>query len=162
VSIAIRSGVSDDADAITRTYLESADLHARLDPERYAIPTLDAISARYRDRLQSPPGVVTESITLVAEVNGEVVGFVDARLERSPDAMHREMVYCHIEEIAVSARHQNQGAGARLLQAAEEWGRRQGATLASLDYHVANAHAAEFYQRRMGYRVAAITVIKNL
>src|SRR5258708_2357563 len=62
-------------------------------------------------------------MTLVAELSGEVVGFIDARLEQSPDAMHREMTYCVIAEIAVRRGHRSQGIGGRLLRAAEDWGR---------------------------------------
>jgi ribosomal protein S18 acetylase RimI-like enzyme len=76
--------------------------------------------------------------------------------------MHREILYCHIAEIAVSSRHQNQGIGSRLLQAAEDWGRQQGAEFASLEYHTANTRASSFYQQRMGYRPASITAIKRL
>lgn len=101
-------------------------------------------------------------LTLVAELNGEIVGFIDARLEQSLDAMHREVNYCHIAEIAVSGRHQNQGIGGRLLRTAEDWGRRQGAEFSSLEYHAANTPASGFYQRRQGYRVASITAIKRL
>jgi Acetyltransferase (GNAT) family len=63
----------------------------------------------------------------------------------------RQLIYCHIAEIAVSCRHQNQGIGGRLLQAAEDWGRRQGAECASLEYHAANKRASVFYQQHMGY-----------
>jgi len=61
----------------------------------------------------------------------------------------------------VSSRHQNQGIGGRLLRAAEDWGRQQGASFASLEYLAANTRASLFYQR-MGYRVASITAIKSL
>ena len=159
--ITIRPAVSEDADGIARTYLESADYHAHLDPERYSAPAVETISARYREGRQHPPDTGAEGITLVAEFSGEIVGFVDARLEQSHDAMHRDMIYCQIAEIAASARHQNRGIGGRLLRAAEDWGRRQGAAFASLDYHAANTPAGEFYQR-MGYRVAAIIAIKRL
>ena len=162
VAITVRPAVAEDADGIARTYLESAEHHARLDPERYAVPAAETIVARYREARQHPPDAGAESVTLVAELRGEIVGFIDARLARSPDAMHREMIYCHVSEIAVSGRHQNQGVGAQLLQAAEDWGRGQGATFALLEYHTANTRAGEFYQRRMGYRPAAITAIKRL
>ena len=161
-AITIRAACSEDADGITRTYMESAEYHFRLDPERYWILPADAITARYREGWQHPPEADGKSITLVAEFGGEIVGFVDAQLYRSPDPMHREMLYCHIVEIAVSRRHQSQGIGGRLLQAAEEWGRRQGAELALLEYNVANTRSGEFYHRRMGYRVASITAIKWL
>ena len=160
LAITIRPAVSEDADGITRTYLESAEYHAQLDPERYWMPATDAISARYREGRQHPDSA--EAITLVAELRGEIVGFIDARLTRSPDPMHRAMTYCHVEEIAVSSRRQNQSVGARLLRAAEDWGRRQGAEFASLEYHAANTRASMFYHGRMGYCVASITAIKRL
>ena len=162
LTITIRPALSNDADGITRIYLESAEYHARLDPERYLVPAVETISARYREGRQHLPETGDESITLVAELAGEIAGFIDARLERSPDAMHREMIYCHVVEIAVSSRHQNQGIGARLLDAAEDWGRRLGATYASLDYQADNTRAGLFYQQRMGYRVAAMVAIKPL
>jgi GNAT superfamily N-acetyltransferase len=120
------------------------------------------ISARYREGRQHPPQTVGESITLAADLGGEIVGFIDARLERSPDPMHREMLYCHIVEFAVGLTHQRQGIGRRLLQAAEDWGREHGAELASLEYLSANPRAGDFYRQRMGYRPAAITAIKRL
>ena len=160
--ITIRPALPDDAKGIARAFTESAEHHARLDSERYFVPSKDAIAARYRDGRQHPPEAAATSVTLVAEIHGEVVGFVDARLEQSTDAMHRELVYCHVIEIAVEQKHQSAGVGARLLQAAEEWGRERGAHLASLEYLASNTRAARFYQQRMGYHVAAITAIKRL
>jgi len=160
--LVIRLAVSQDADGIARVFMESAEYHASLDAERYSVPAFETISARYREGRQHPPDAGAEAVTFVAELSGDVVGFIDARLERSPDAMHRDMIYCHIAEIAVSHRHQNQGIGGRLLQAAEDWGRRRGAEFASLEYHAANTRAGAFYQRRMRYRVVSITAIKRL
>jgi ribosomal protein S18 acetylase RimI-like enzyme len=162
LAVIIRPAVSADADGIARAFIESADYHARLDPERYWLPAVETISARYRQGRQHPPDALSGSITLVAERSNEIVGFIDARIEQSPDPMHREILYCHIAEFAVSHRHQNQGLGARLLQAAEDWGRRQGAQFASLEFHTANTRASLFYQQRMGYRPAATIAIKRL
>ncbi len=89
------------------------------------------------------------------------MGFVDVRLTRSPDPMHREMLYCHTVEIAVSSSHRRHGVGALLLQAAEAWGRGQGAQLASLEYLAANQRAELFYER-LGYRAGSIVAIKRL
>ena len=161
-AITIRPAVAEDADAIVRIYLDSAEHHASLDPERYWIPAVEMISARYREGRQHPQQTDGESITLVADLGSEIVGFIDARLERSPDPMHRKMLYCHIVEFAVGLAHQSQGIGQRLLQAAEDWGREHGAELASLEYLTANTRAGDFYQQRMGYRPAAITAIKRL
>lgn len=90
MAITIRPAGSEDADGIARTFLQSAEYHASLDPERYAVPTLETISARYRERLQHSPAKVVKGINLVAEISGEIVGFIDIRLERSPDPMHQK------------------------------------------------------------------------
>jgi len=160
-AIAIRPATSEDADGITRVYQESAEYHAQLDAERYSIPAMEAISARYREGRQHPPATAGQAITLVAEVSSEIIGFIDSRLDHSPDPMHREITYCHVIEIAVSGRHQQQGIGRRLLRAAEDWGRGQGATFASLEYLAANTRASIFYQRS-GYRVASMIALKRL
>jgi len=161
-ALEIRPAVPGDAYGIALTFLESAEYHAELDPERYLIPAVEMISARYREGRQHPSHTDKGGITLVAELNGEIVGFVDARLEQSPDPMHREMIYCHLAEIAVRRGHRSQGIGGRLLRAAEDWGRRLGAMFASLEYHATNTRASLFYQERMGYSMASITAIKRL
>src|SRR5262245_66202725 len=121
-TITIRPAVSEDADGIAGTFLESAEYHARLDPERYSTPAVETISARYREGRQHPPDARGEVITLVAALSGEIVGFIDARLEQSPDPMHREMIYCHVAEIAVSSKHRNPGLGCLLLRPAADQG----------------------------------------
>jgi len=161
-AIEIRPAVPEDADGIARTFLDSAEHHAALDPERYLIPAHEMVSARYREGRQHPSNADKEVLTLVAEFMGEIVGFIDVRLEQSPDAMHREMVYCHIAEIAVRCQHWSQGIGGRLLLAAEDWGHRLGAEFASLEYDAANTRSSLFYRERMGYRLASITAIKRL
>ena len=158
----IRPAAPADAPGIAQTFIESAEYHAELDPERYSVPPLGTITARYRDGQQHPPGISNQVVTLIAELNGEIVGFIDARLEESPDAMHKDILYCLIAEIAVRRRHRSQGIGERLLRAAEDWGRRLKADFVLLEYHAANKRAALFYHQRMGYRKAAITAIKPL
>lgn len=160
MGLKIRPATAADADGISRTFLESAEHHAPYDPERYSIPDFEAVAARYQIGRQHPAEVT--SITLVAELDEEAVGFVDARIEQSPDPMLRPITYCHIAELAVRAGHRSRGIGRQLMAAAEDWGRQQGAGFAFLDYHVSNGRAAGFYQRVMGYRAAHITAVKRL
>jgi hypothetical protein len=83
-AIEIRPAVPKDADGIALTFLESAEYHAELDPERYSIPAFKTISARYQEGRQHPSDAGGKVTTLVAELSGEIVGFIDARLEQSP------------------------------------------------------------------------------
>jgi len=45
-AIEIRPAVPEDAERIANTFLESAEYHAQLDPERYSKPAIEMISAR--------------------------------------------------------------------------------------------------------------------
>ena len=161
-SVMIRPAVADDAYGIARAFLESAEHHATLDPLRYAVPSFEAILTHYREGQRHWGVADGKGITLVADLGGEIIGFIDARLEQSSDPMHRELVYCDISEIAVIRRDRNRGIGRRLLQGAETWGREHGADYASLEYHAANTTAGRFYQNRMGYRTTHIIAIKPL
>src|SRR5207302_3428369 len=68
----------------------SAEYHAGLDPERYVARDVEAETARYREGRHHPAHGGSVALRLFAELEGEVVGFIDARLERSEDAMHRD------------------------------------------------------------------------
>jgi ribosomal protein S18 acetylase RimI-like enzyme len=160
-AIRIRPAVSEDADGIARVFVESAEDHARLDPERYLVPAVETVSRRYRKERLHLAQVGEHATSFVAEFSGEVVGFIDARIERSPDPMHHALHYCNVEEIAVDRRHRKTGIGEELLLAVERWGQQMGAEFASLEYHVANEHASTFY-RGMGYQTAHIIAIKRL
>jgi GNAT superfamily N-acetyltransferase len=161
VAIVIRQTTALDAEGIARVFLESAEYHASLDPERYSVPNADQVAARYRDGRRHPADPGETGITLAAELAGEIAAFVDIRLDRSPDPMHRDITYCHVVEIAVGAKHQSLGIGRLLLAAAEDWGRQNGATFASLEYLANNSRAAAVYEH-LAYRVASITAIKRL
>jgi ribosomal protein S18 acetylase RimI-like enzyme len=160
LAVQIRPAVAGDAEGISRVFLESAEHHARIDAGRYYVPDRQAIVERYR-RGQQHPVAGPGAITLVAEVGGEIAGFLDARLDEPFDAMHRPMTYCFVADIAVAAAHRSLGIGQQLMRAAEEWGSRHGAEFVSLEYHVANHRAAAFYER-MGYQPASMVAIKWL
>jgi len=157
----IRPAVPGDAEEIARRFVESAVFHAGFD-DRYTPPDFAAIAARYKEGKQHLSAKPGQAITLVAEVEGEIAGFVDARLERSCDPMHRDLEYCYIADIAVSPQYRKKGIGTRLIRAAERWGREQGAEFASLEYHIANTGAGRFYRRQLSYRVVSKFAIKPL
>jgi ribosomal protein S18 acetylase RimI-like enzyme len=142
-------------------FIDSAEHHARLDPDRYFVPSAEAIETRYREGRQHPSAAAT-AVTLVALVDNTVAGFVDARLDRPLDAMHRDFIYCYIAEIAVARGYQSRGVGEQLLTAAEDWGREHSAEYSLLEYLATNDRAASFYHGRMGYRKASVLAAKRL
>jgi len=154
----IRAATSEDAAAITFVYLESAEHHAAIDPERNYVPERAAIEERYRSGKQHPS---EPAVTLVAEADGSVVGFIDARIGETFDPMYRPARYCFVADIAVARAHRSKRIGEQLIEAIEKWAASQGATAMLLEYHVGNTRVADFYKRQ-GYRPASVVAYKSI
>jgi ribosomal protein S18 acetylase RimI-like enzyme len=159
-SVRIRPATPGDAEAITGIYTQSAELHAGLDPERNHVPDRIGIEERYR-RGRQHPDQDSPTITLVAETDGTVIGFLDARLIQPFDPMYRPMTYCFVADIAVAESHRSEGVGEQLMHAGEAWAKEHGADFVSLEYHIGNTRAASLYER-LGYRPASVVAIKRL
>jgi len=99
-----------------------------------------------------------QTLTLVAEADGLVVGFIGLRREpmygSGPPAMR-------IAALAVDAEHRRRGVAQALVQWAETWAQDQGCASVVLTSanHRAGAHA--FY-RRAGYRGSGVRFAKDL
>jgi GNAT superfamily N-acetyltransferase len=86
-----------------------------------------------------------ESVILVAEDGGALIGLCSAYLELDSVRFGQR---CWVEDLAVDPERRSQGVGAALLDAAEDWARRHGATHLELDSGLARTDAHRFYERR--------------
>lgn len=151
-----------DADAVAEALVDSSIHHSSLEPERYEVLDPASIAEDYRRGRQHPTGTpVDERATLVAELDGRVVGVIDVRVAH-PGGSHRPLRYGYVAEIAVAAPARRRGVGAELLRAAEAWARDRDCAYAVLDFNVRNDDARRFYRDRMGYRPAGEIVVKEL
>jgi GNAT superfamily N-acetyltransferase len=141
-------------------YMESAEHHARIDPEHCYVPDPAAIEERYRLGRQHPESELA-AVTLVAEVDGAIVGFLDAQLQVPFDPMLRPITYCFVADVAVAASRRSQGIGEQLMRAIEGWAREHGADSVSLIYNVGNPRAADLYAR-LGYTAGSVGMKKRI
>lgn len=86
------------------------------------------------------------STGLVAELNGEIVGFVIGRTRRD-----KKSATGHILTIDVSRKHRRKGIGLRLLQEIERVFRPKGVRVCFLEVREDNMAALNMYQK-FGYR----------
>jgi len=86
---------------------------------------------------------------LVAEVEGEVVGFAIYRIERSLN------IVGHLLNIAVHPNYRGRGIGSALLRQFEKEALDRGATHVYLEVRRSNVRAQRFYLR-WGYRVVGV------
>jgi GNAT superfamily N-acetyltransferase len=160
--IEIRPFAPADADAVAVAIVDSSIWHTSLEPERYQVLDPATVADDYRRGRQHPSGGrPSERATLVAELDGAVVGVANLRVVY-PAAAHRPLRYGEIAELAVAAHARRRGVGAALMVAAEAWARDNDCAYTVLDYNARNVDAARFYRDRLDYRPAGEIVLKKL
>jgi GNAT superfamily N-acetyltransferase len=121
--------------------------------------------ARYYDE-RGPHYFHEGQLRLVAEVEGEVVGALTARLLEpvtvGGDARGEAEKRLRIDYLATAPASRRAGIGTRLVEAAESWGRRVGATIAETTAFRGSALSIPFWEDRMGYEELPMSLEKRL
>jgi GNAT superfamily N-acetyltransferase len=164
--ITIRHVRASDAAELARNWIEVAQHYVELDPQAFRVPSTDGLVEFFEKSLNRPRS--EDSVWLVAEVDGQVVGDVSAHLERPAEDAERQLlrylgeVRIYVDALGVVQVHRRRGVGTRLMQAIERWARERGAVCAMLDTHAASPLSVPFYERGMGYRRRSIVFEKRL
>jgi GNAT superfamily N-acetyltransferase len=136
MDVGIRAARRDDIPALISAYEwlfapPGAPPAFGWDERRAAVALRQAIDSR-------------DSVVLVADADGELVGFVTAYQD-----LHsvRFGYRAWIEDLAVHPDWRSLGIGKRMLDAAKGWARERGATHLELDSALARTDAHRFYER---------------
>lgn len=146
----------EDAEALSHVFASSEQYHRDIDDMPPLIPPIGIEYARQRFaamRTDDP-----EHLLLVAEVDGEVVGHVEARMRRDEPA---GFVGTYVEELAVAPSWRGHGVGTALMAAVDEWARGRGSMSVALDHFHTNEGAHRLYER-LGFRVRGVIMEKRL
>jgi GNAT superfamily N-acetyltransferase len=164
--IVLRPAQPGDGNDLARGWIDTGKYYAALDPQAYQVPEPDGLAAWFETLLRKPKS--EERIWLVAEVDGRVVGNVEARLERPVDSAPRQLLR-HLDQrrvvvdaLGVEEPYRRRGVATRLMQAVEVWAQERGATLLSLETDLASPLSMPFYERRMAYHKRAVIFQKHL
>ena len=108
------------------------------------------------------------NLALVAEVSGEVAGYLEASIQEPLDSARWQSQRdlgkrrLFISYVGTADRFKRQGVATRLVQAAEDWGRARGAVVAVCETFIGSDLSVPFWEKRMGYRRQAIIFRKAL
>jgi GNAT superfamily N-acetyltransferase len=165
MAIAVRPARPGDGAALSRVWLSTAAYYADLDPEHFQVPHAEGLAENWDNGFARHDD---DSLSLVAELDGQVIGWLWARIEPPrPNAsaqMVREHGWTRLEvfSLFVDRDHWRGGVGTALLEAAEAWGRAQGARVARLDTYADSPVSVPFYEEHMGYQRRSIVFQKAL
>jgi GNAT superfamily N-acetyltransferase len=162
--ITVRGAETGDGGAIASMSRDSSDYYRELAPDAFRRPDEEG-HVEWIDSFLPVAG--EQEIALVAEIGGEVVGFIEARLEEplktaryqtDPTLAERRLF---INALLTARAYWRRGVGSALVAAAEAWGREQGATLAVMDTFADSPVSVPFWQG-CGYRAHAVIMRKRL
>jgi ribosomal protein S18 acetylase RimI-like enzyme len=154
----IREATLEDERGLMAIFEQVDALHRRAVPHIFQKPdrpawTRELISAFIKDE---------NTYLLVAENNGEIVGFALLFIRQAPPIpIMVPRRYAIVENLAVTEKCQRQGIGRSLMEAAENWAIDQKLNQIELNVWEFNQKAIAFY-KRLGYRAKSWQMWKDL
>jgi GNAT superfamily N-acetyltransferase len=155
-----------DGEGCARAWLDAGRHYTALDPDVVQVPDADGLVEWFEEAIRAPRTADTR--WLVAEEHDQTIGMIEAHIVRpTPDA-HRQLqrdlgrTRLVVNLLAVTEGYRRRGVGTALMEAAEEWGRSEGAVVAVTDTNLRSPLSVPFYTERMGYRRQAALLRKAL
>jgi GNAT superfamily N-acetyltransferase len=162
--LVIRAGRRGDGAALARIHRDGAAYYLAFAPEAFQMPDEDGLVAYIEGELEPAAG----ALVLVADLDGEPAAAIfarivpaldEARYQWSPAFAHTRL---SIEYLATGEAKRRHGVATALVEAAEQWGRDRGATLAFTDTFLRSPASLPFWRDRMGYAERSVSLFKPL
>jgi GNAT superfamily N-acetyltransferase len=154
--LVVRHASDVDAPGIVALACNAARFYVAMDPDLFRIPDEEGfVDFLERDRSWH---VSPNSLALVADMEGRVVGYLEASLiEPSESARYQgeadaSRVRLFIHFVGTDDAYRQRGIATKLVTTAEDWGRKRGAVVSTLDTWIESPLSMPFWERRMGYQ----------
>jgi GNAT superfamily N-acetyltransferase len=158
MSIRVRRAGRGDYEALQRLFEIVDARHRAALPHVFRDAEGPARSREYMDELVAGP----ESVITVAEQGGRLVGLINVQTREAPDLpILVPRRYAVVDALVVEEGARRQGVGRALMEAGEDWARKQGASSLELTVWEFNTTAIAFYES-MGYNTARRRMWKAL
>lgn len=166
--VLVREVLATDGPGLARAWEDARAVYSKLDARAFRgpVPTDAGLGQWLLDGLQQAASD-GDHLARVAELAGEPVGFVSARLEAAGDAAGRGVVRdesrlrAHVDVLVVQRAWWRRGVGRALMTAVESWAVSKGAELVKLATYIHSPDAVPFYEA-IGFDRRAIVFVKYL
>lgn len=153
MNVTIRKAQESDRSVVAELFGEMLDFHSEREPHFTRTSSGHEI---YGDGFVKHINEQS-SMPLVAEVNGEVVGFALGILRKQPQVyVHRD--YGEVNDMAVSATHRHHGIGQALFERLLEWFASQGVSRIEARVATSNEVSSRFW-RKLGFEPYLETLV---
>lgn len=154
--MAIREAQSSDIDALLRLNYQIGMMHFENAPEAFVEPSSEEKEFLLRALNDQ------SRLFLVAEISGDVVGFVTATVTQNEAVPFLvKTPICRVGTIVVDASVRVSGIGTQLMAKCTDWAKSQGAEQIRLEVMAFNSHAQKFYAK-LGFEEQSKTMWKTV
>ena len=152
-----REAKETDIAAICELGEEVNSLHHHAFPQVFAGP-----GGRDRDAAHWLNGISRlDSITIVAEENMAIVGFVSVSIVNETHSLLQPLRYGRVGSVSVTEKRRGQGIGCELMIRAQEWVISRVGTEVRLNVWAFNTRALRMYEE-LGYETQSLFLAKQL
>ena len=151
----IRPATDSDIDYIASMIARLKTLNEEFDESFKVVDNLISVAKTYIEESLRSDNV----IVLVADVGGQVVGFI--RVELRSRIFYKPTLKAVITEIYVKPSYRRRGVGRLLVEAAAEEARKRGASLIAAEFPLANVMAKTFYEK-LGFKELQVEYFREI
>lgn len=156
----VRPAEVKDIDAVSRLNMEATELMRALSPQGFGEALAARLDTHEEKRFFEEASSDDNTALLVAELEGEVRGFVMGVVETHGDDLITPP-FVTVQFIVVDERFRRSGVGRSLMNAVEDWARSRGATALDLAVWASN-HPAQNLFSKSGYVPLEVRMAKRL
>lgn len=141
----IRQATVEDAELLARLTVPVQQLHAEAEPDMFKpAEVTNELVKFYAEQLSKD-----DVYTYIAELNGEAVGYVLAKLVERPDNPFTfAMEHMEIDQISLDPAYRSRGYGEQLVKTVFDLARSLGIVRVVLSAWEFNTHARDFFQKQ--------------
>lgn len=164
--VVVRAFQPGDGVGISRVSLDNGAYYARIAPEHYKQPDTEGLAELIEE--DSEWRESDSNLALVAEVGGEVAGYLEASVQPPMETARWQSQRdlgdprLLISYVGTADAYKRMGVATRLVEAAEDWARSKGAVASICDTYIDSPLSVPFWEERMGYSRRAIIFRKAL
>ena len=155
MALVIRDVGIKDTSSVTDLWVEFGAYYEAIDPVEFQTPRGHDLVQWIADGISKERS--DDELYVVADLDGEVVGYLRAQIFRPEDGAERHVLRTagettlKIDGLMVGESARRVGVATGLVNHAEAWGRARGATEAFVISYGTSPTSVPFYERRMGY-----------
>ena len=163
--ITIRRAAPGDGPAFVRMHEELGETYSTLAPELFRRPVTTGLADEFEALVAQDDD---RALHLVAEVDGEPAAVLGACLLPPEDDAAQQIqrdaasTRLRIEYLVTAPAYRRRGLATRLVDAAEAWGRENGATVAETWTYQRSPTSFSFWRRGAGYSERSANLRKSL